>query len=269
MNEVEEYKNANLKLWNHLAKIHLDSAFYDKKGFMLGKNTLQKIELSLLPPLQELNVLHLQCHFGLDSMSMTRMGAKVTGVDFSPIAVDQARSLASRLHLNTQFICCDIYELENHLSAKYDLIFASYGITSWLTDLSKWAGIIKAFLRPDGQFLLVDFHPFLYSLDFETGKIVDSTMSDGKPKLYDIESSYTGDKLRESHVEYAMNYSISQVVSPLLEQSLLLLAYREFDYSPYASFPNAYERAKKEYVVKPLAGIKIPYVYALKFGETY
>ncbi|HLU86806.1 MAG TPA: class I SAM-dependent methyltransferase [Taishania sp.] len=133
------YISVNKQAWNDQVDIHLKSDFYDLKGFIQGNTSLKEIELPLLGDISGKSILHLQCHFGQDTISLQRMGASATGVDFSDKAIEAAKQLNSQLNLKTQFICCDVYELPKLLNQQFDIVFTSYGTIGWLPDLDKWA----------------------------------------------------------------------------------------------------------------------------------
>ena len=106
------------------------------------------------------SLLHLQCHFGLDTLSWAREGAQVTGMDFSPEGIRIARGLAEELNIPARFICCDLYDLPEHLDETFDRVFTSYGVLCWLPDIPRWAQIVGHFLKPGGVFYIAEFHPF-------------------------------------------------------------------------------------------------------------
>jgi 2-polyprenyl-3-methyl-5-hydroxy-6-metoxy-1,4-benzoquinol methylase len=135
MKENKEYLELNKNTWNNKTEVHIASEFYDMKGFLDGKSTLNSIELELLGDVSNKKILHLQCHFGQDTITFSRMGAQATGVDFSDKAVEKAREFAAKLNLDTSFICCDIYDAPNHLDEKFDIVFTSYGTIGWFPDL--------------------------------------------------------------------------------------------------------------------------------------
>ena len=152
---MERYIELNRESWNRRTAVHLTSEFYDVEGFLNGKNTLKDIELNLLGDISNKKVLHLQCHFGQDSISLSRLGAKVTGVDFSDKAIESARILNEQTKTDAVFICCDIYDLPQHLDETFDIIFTSYGTIGWLPDLNKWAQIVSRFLKTGGKFIFM------------------------------------------------------------------------------------------------------------------
>ena len=127
MNPEVDYKEINKASWNKRTEIHFDSEFYDNESFIKGRSSLNEIELKLLGDISGQTLLHLQCHFGQDTISLNKMGAKTTGVDLSDRAVSKARELAKIMESDSDFICCDIYDLPGHTDQLYDIVFTSYG----------------------------------------------------------------------------------------------------------------------------------------------
>jgi ubiquinone/menaquinone biosynthesis C-methylase UbiE len=114
--------------------------------------------------------LHLQCHFGQDTLSMSRMGAQTTGVDLSDKAIDAARKLNQEINQQATFICCNIYDLPQHLDQQFDIVFTSYGTIGWLPDLNQWAALIARYLKPGGKFVFAEFHPVVWMFDNDLKK---------------------------------------------------------------------------------------------------
>jgi len=147
------YLDKNRALWNARVAAHVNSDFYDMAGFRAGKSSLKPPELRLLGDLSGKSVLHLQCHFGQDTLSLARMGAEVTGLDFSDEAIRTARALAEELQLPASFVCGDLYDAPALLQRQYDVVFTSYGVIGWLPDLNRWAEVVASCLKPGGRFV--------------------------------------------------------------------------------------------------------------------
>jgi 2-polyprenyl-3-methyl-5-hydroxy-6-metoxy-1,4-benzoquinol methylase len=156
MNIPQDYKAINKDAWNKRTDVHVTSDFYDVPSFLNGRNTLHETELHLLGDVQGKSILHLQCHFGLDSLSLSRMGATVIGIDLSDKAVAAAQQLSVQSGLEATFICADVYDLPNNLTGQFDIVFTSYGVIGWLPDMQKWGDVIQHFLKPNGTFILVE-----------------------------------------------------------------------------------------------------------------
>src|SRR5690606_5040157 len=165
MKAEEDYLAINKKSWNQRVQTHLDSEFYELPAFLKGKSSLNQIELDLLKDIKGKSILHLQCHFGQDSISLARMGAKVTAVDFSDKAIDAAKELCTKLGVDVNFLCSDIYELPHILDGQFDIVFTSYGTIGWLPDLQKWAKVVSHYLKNKGEFIFVEFHPVVWMFD--------------------------------------------------------------------------------------------------------
>lgn len=261
MNIANNYIEINRQSWNNRTETHLKSEFYNLEGFLKGETSLNSIELDLLGDVKGKSILHLQCHFGQDSISLSRLGAKVTGVDLSDKAIESARKIALELDADTEFICCDLYDLENHLDQQFDIVFTSYGTITWLPDLNRWGQLIEKFLKPNGRFVFVEFHPVVWMFDDHFDKIGYSYFNTAP--IVETENGTYADKnaaITQSYVSW--NHSMSEVLSGLLSNSLTLEAMREFDYSPYNCFNETVEFEPKKYRIKHLEN-KIPMVYSI------
>lgn len=262
---MKDYRDINKESWNKRTATHVKSEFYDLPGFLAGKNSLNSIELDLLGDLSKKSVLHLQCHFGQDSLSMSRMGAEVTGVDLSDAAIAKARELNDQLELSAEFICCDLYELPQHLDKKFDLVFTSYGTIGWLPDMDKWAGIVDQFLKPGGEFVIADFHPVVWMYDDDFTKVKFNYFNAG-PIEETLEGTYT-DAEESFQADYVTwNHDLAEVMTALLNKGLKIEAFQEFNYSPYDCFAHTVEVAPGKYQLKPF-GDKLPLVFALKCSK--
>lgn len=257
-----DYIAINQHLWNERAKVHFNSAFYDNASFIKGQNSLNPIELNLLGNIAGKKVLHLQCHFGQDSLSLARMGAEVTGVDFSDVAIMQAKSLARESQLEAQFICCDIYDLHKHLEDSFDIVFTSYGTIGWLPDINKWAKLIADFLKPKGSLVFAEFHPvvWMFSYDFKTVEY--DYFNTGAIKETE-KGSYTDGSENIELESISWNHTLSDVFTALKNSGMDIEQFQEFDYSPYDCFQNTVKVDDNKYMIKGLEG-KLPMVYALR-----
>jgi SAM-dependent methyltransferase len=261
MSNSEKYLTANKKLWNQKVAHHVASDFYKMNDFLKGNSSLNSIELDLLGNIEGKTILHLQCHFGQDSISLARLGAMVTGVDFSENAIKKASEIAKQTNEAVEFICCDIYDLPNHLNQKFDIVFTSYGTIGWLPDLNKWAEIIANFLKPNGQFVFAEFHPvvWIYDNDF---KFVQYSYFKDEP-IVEFENGTYADRNAEINGEsITWNHSLSEVINSLINNGLNILQFNEFDYSPYSCFTNVIEFEKGKFRIAGYDN-KLPLVYSI------
>ena len=257
----QNYIQQNKESWNKRTQYHVESDFYNMPSFRKGKTSLQKIELALLGDVKGKSILHLQCHFGQDSLSLARMGAKVTGVDLSDKAIEHARQFNKEFELDAEFICCDIYELPNHLTKQFDIVFTSYGTIGWLPDMDKWAAVVSQYLKPNARFVFAEFHPMVWMFDtkfdyvqypyFKSEAIVDTQSG-----------TYADQDAPIELIDITWNHSMSEVINSLVKQGLTLIDLQEYDYSPYNCFDNMEKIAEGKFRVKKM-GNKLPMVYSI------
>ena len=232
---------SNRKRWDALVPVHVRSRFYSVEKFKSTKNSLQSVELTEVGKVRGKDLLHLQCHFGMDTLSWAKLGAKVTGVDFSPKAIRMAKSLSRELGIPARFVCSDIYELPRHLKGQFDIVFTSYGILCWLPDLPRWAQVVAHYMRPGGVFHLVESHPFTQLLA-DRGTVPRLSdqgryFSSGGPMTYTHQWSYTDGKLNRRMTSYEWPFSISAVVNALTAAGLQVEFLHEFPFEAWRRYP--------------------------------
>lgn len=257
MTDIKKYLQWNKKAWNTRTPTHIASKFYNQNKFLSGNTTLNTIELDSLGDIKDKTLLHLQCHFGQDSISLDRMGAQVTAVDFSDISISEAKKLNLKNNTNVSFIESDVLNL--NLNKKFDLVFSSYGVIGWLPDLNAWAKTISNHLKKGGEFLLTEFHPFL-------NLIIDDDQDyffHLQPHIQKSNSTYTDGKLNNETTTCWWSHSLTEIFIALESNGLKLLHFEEFDYSPY-KLEGMIEKSSKKFVLEKKATIRLPYVFNLK-----
>lgn len=262
MNTEKNYLQVNREAWNSRVETHLRSDFYDLDGFKRGRNSLTASELEFLGNVSAKSILHLQCHFGQETISMARMGAKVTGSDLSDKAIAAAQALSQEMGVPADFICSDVYTLAEKLNQKFDVVFTSFGTIGWLPDVSEWLNVVSHFLKPGGTFVFVDFHPVVWMFDDNFDKIAYSYFQ--REAIIEEEIGSYAD--RESAImnrTITWNHSMDQVLGGLLEKGFLLEKFKEYDSSPYKCFQHTVEVSPGQFQIKHLKD-KLPMVYALR-----
>lgn len=256
------YLEINNALWNERVGHHLGSEFYDVEGFKTGKTSLNEIELELLGNPEGKELLHLQCHFGQDTLSLARMGATVTGLDFSEKGIEAANALAQELNIPASFICSDVYEADNVIRTKADIVFTSYGVLGWLPDLQRWANVVAGCVKPGGELILVEFHPVIWMYDNDFNKPTYSYFN--KEMIIEEEKGTYADEQADIVMNsVGWNHPIADVLTSLIQAGFEISIFREYDYSPYAVFAQSKEIAPGKYQIDGFEG-KMPMVYALK-----
>ncbi|UCC17621.1 MAG: class I SAM-dependent methyltransferase, partial [Dehalococcoidales bacterium] len=212
------------------------------------------------------SLLHLMCHFGKDTLSWARRGAKVTGMDFSDKAISLARSLADELKLDAEFICCDLYDLPQNLDKKFDIVFTSAGVLCWLPNLEEWGCVIAQFLKSGGIFYILEGHPFLNMLliedpDAEIPEILRSYFYIPEPEVYQSDASYAGIKTRKIHTGKEWTHSMGDIVNALIKAGLRIEFLHEYPYIFFKAMPYMVQDDQGSWRI---AGDKIPLIFTLK-----
>lgn len=271
---MANYIAENKKYWDQRVGTHLDSEFYNVAEWKNGTTSLKQPELSLLETLypskgfsatnekslKDLRVLHLMCHFGQDSISLSRMGARVTGVDFSSKAIIEAKKLNEELQANVRFILSTIDELAEHQIGEYDLIFMSYGTLIWLEDISKWAKIVSQHLKPYGKLMIVDFHPIANTIG-DDGQLFHYSYFDQGPIVEEVSGSYADTEASIAGKCTTFNHSFEDILHSIIASGLRITQVKEWDYSPYSCFPWVVEKEEGKYVHRDIN--HLPLVYGL------
>ncbi|MCW5519328.1 class I SAM-dependent methyltransferase [Aureitalea sp. L0-47] len=244
--------NTNRETWNNKVAVHAASEFYDMEGFKKGAETLKTYEIEALGDVSGKSLLHLQCHFGQDTLSWARRGAKCTGVDISDEGIKLARSLNDELGLDAEFVCCNVLDVSLHISETFDIIFTSYGVIGWLPDLKPWANMISERLSPGGIFYLVEFHPIAWMFDYQQDP---PKMIYGYQQEEAIYEEYEGTYADEGNSEiiskeYGWNHGIGEVVTALMEAGLSIEMLKEYEESPYDIFPDLKETENGMFALK-------------------
>ena len=214
------------------------------KEFLGGETSLDPLVLSEIGDVAGKKLLHLQCHFGLDTLSFARMGAKATGLDFSPKAIAAARKLAAETGLDARFVNARVDEAAKAAGTGYDIVFASWGTLMWLPDLAVWAGNIAECLMPGGTFYLAEGHPLLWTLDDEGNtvaenfRIVRSYFLDG-PQQWENAHDYAEPDVALTHFKsHEWQHTLGEVVTVLAEAGLRIDFLHEHDRLVWAGVPS-------------------------------
>jgi SAM-dependent methyltransferase len=241
---MDKYTQSNRELWEEWTLIHERSSFYDVEGFKAGRCALRPIELEALGDVTGKSLLHLQCHFGMGTLSWGRRGARVTGVDFSEKAIALARALSQELAIPAEFVLADIAELPTVLQGEFDIVFTSYGVLTWLPDIVRWGRVVAHFLKPGGTFFIAEFHPIVWVFDEEAShlRVRYPYFHQSLPLAFPIVGSYADRNARVSKtVEYGWNHPLSDIINALITAGLYIEALHEYPYAYYAMMPSLME----------------------------
>jgi SAM-dependent methyltransferase len=263
---MDERLVANRSNWNDRTKVHLVSQFYDVEGWLREPRRPRAHEAEALGDVSGLRLLHLQCHFGLDTLAWARAGALVTGLDFSPDAIDAAREIARRAALSdrAEFVCADVYDATKALvHATFDVVYVSLGALCWLPSVDRWAEQVGALVAPGGRFYIHDGHPLAWALADDTLALAETYFEEDEPLVEDSEKTYT-DAARPLTAQrsYVWNHGIGEIVTALIRHGLRLEWLVEHDWTPWPHFSWLVEHDDHRWRVPP--GMpRLPWTFSL------
>jgi 2-polyprenyl-3-methyl-5-hydroxy-6-metoxy-1,4-benzoquinol methylase len=224
----EEALRENRALWDEWTGVHETSAFYDLEGFRRGGVRLRAYELEEIGSVEGLEVLHLQCHFGMDTLSLARRGARVTGLDFSAPAVEAARRLAADLGIEATFVEADVRDAAAALGRTFDVVYTGIGALGWLPSVRRWAGVVASILRPGGFLYLAEIHPFATLFAEGEQRIALPYLEHAEPLVFDDPGTYADRGAQTAHNRTTeWSHGLGEVVTALIEAGLELEWLRE------------------------------------------
>lgn len=264
---MDKYQLANQKMWDQFVAINARSRLYQLDEFKKGRNKLNSLEREEVGSVRGKTLLHLMSHFGMDTLSWAMLGARVTGVDFSEKGIQMANQLSTELNIPACFIQSDLYDLPRNLKGTFDIVFTSYGVLCWLSDLTRWAQIIHRFLKPGGFFYIAEFHPFAQV--FENEDPVDDLKVrypyfKKEVMKFKVDGSYasSSEKIPPQN-DYEWMHTLSEVVNVLLRVGLQIEFLHEFPFTCFQAFPFL-KRSRDGYWRLPKGMSEVPLTFSLK-----
>lgn len=262
MKKEDNYFEVNKATWNEKVKVHTKSEMYDLKAFKDGKSSLMPYELNALKNVKGKSLLHLQCHFGQDTLSWSRMGAKCVGVDISDEGIKMAQQLNDELNLDAEFVCCNVLDTSKYVDDTFDIVYTSYGTIGWLPDLKPWGKMIAERLKKGGTFFIAEFHPIVWMFDYLDGKSILRYGYNQDEVIYEeYQGTYADQSSPMTSKEYGWNHGLGEVVTALTEAGLHIDYLDEHDESPYNVLPDLLKTESSMYVTKDKL---YPLIFTLK-----
>jgi SAM-dependent methyltransferase len=248
-NDWKAQSAANRANWDERVAIHLKAESYEMDSLRAGHAKLHTIEEAELGSVDGLKVLHLQCHFGRDSLILASKGADVTGLDFSPPAIEAARTLAKELGLegHARFVEADLYDAPNVIpeAASFDRVFVTWGATVWLHDIRRWAQIVAHFLKPGGSLYVAEGHPSAFVFDSAVPGTEKFPAGPYAPYFWEgaflenDSSDYADDSAKLTNTkQYSWCHSLSDKITALIDAGLTLRFLHEHDCVPWPMFDH-------------------------------
>ena len=268
---MDEHRSVNRAHWDEATDVHIASEFYDVASFKAGQSRLHAIERAELGDVRGKTLLHLQCHFGMDTLSWARLGADVTGIDFSERAIAEARALSAELDIPARFLVSDLYELPSNLDGTFDIVFTSYGAIYWLPDIKRWGEIAASYVKPGGTFYIAEFHPvgFMFDTDF-SGESREKDYVRRYPYFHEADpildesSDYADPTAAMKNVlTFSWSHSMSDILNALISGGLQIEHFHEFNYSTVRQFPFLEQREDGNWHV-PKGMHDMPMLFSIK-----
>jgi SAM-dependent methyltransferase len=279
MEGLDAYRESNRRLWSEWTGVHEGSDFYNLESFKSGTTRdrpfdaapgvrVRQYEVDEVGDVAGKDLLHLQCHFGIDTLSWARLGARVTGIDFAEPAIDLARRVAAETGIDARFVVSTVEDLPENLSGDFDVVYTSRGAIWWIADLRRWAEVITNFLCPGGFFYMTEFHPILMTLDEADAaepKIRYTYFATGDALEFPVQGSYADPAVAiESTVEYGWNHDIGEIVTALAGAGLRIEFLHEMDWCDYRHIPLLREGDDGKWRLPESVTGELPLMFSIK-----
>jgi SAM-dependent methyltransferase len=257
---------ANRANWDDRVPVHVASSHYDVDGWLASRIGPRPEELEALGDVAGLDLVHLQCHFGMDTLAFARAGARVVGVDFSAVAIAEARSLADRAVLTerARFVEADVSRAADAVGGQtYDIVYVSLGALCWLPNITQWAAQVAALLRPGGRLYLHDVHPLMVAVSDDDLRFEHSYFEELQPSSYDNATTYAdGTTTLVNTRTYEWNHSLGEIVTAVLAHGLHIDQLTEHDWITWPRFPWLIETSERRWRA-PKARPRVPLSFTL------
>ncbi len=257
---------ANMAMWDERVPIHVEGAFYDVEGFRSGRRRLavEPFEVDELGEVAGRSLLHLQCHFGLDTLSWARLGARVTGLDFSAPAIEAASQLAADIGVDADFVQADLYDAVTALGHRtFDVVYTGKGALIWLPDISAWATVCAALLAPGGTFYLSEFHPVADIFAWESLEL-ERSYFDREPLYDESTGTYADLDAPTTHnASYEWQHPLGTVITALVDAGLEIQFLHEYGFTLFPRWPFLERRDDGTFVLPPELP-QLPLIYSVR-----
>jgi SAM-dependent methyltransferase len=260
----EDWLELNRLAWDERVPLHVGSAFYDTETFLAGRSSLRAFELEEIGVLAGKSLLHLQCHFGQDSLSWARQGARVTGLDFSEPAIAQARRLATEVGVDAEFAVANVYDAPEAVGGRtFDVVYTGLGALVWLPDIPRWAAVCASLVAPGGFLYLAEFHPIMDVFDDDRLEVVEPYFR-GEARRWDTPGSYVDEAaVTEHNATWEWTHPVGEVVTALIGAGLRLEFLHEHPMTLWQRFPFLERRGDGTYHL-PAGHPTLPMLYSLR-----
>lgn len=275
---LDDYRAANRANWSDRVAVHWEPDGYDAPGFIADPDRLSRIvefDATYLGEVAGRSLLHLQCHFGMDTLSWARLGASVTGIDFSEAAIAAAQRLSAESGTPGRFVVSELYDTPEVLAGeRFDIVYTGVGAINWLPDIAAWGRVVAAMLRPGGTFYMREGHPVAWSLRFPLEDPEDETLiietpyfEVAEPLAWDEESTYSGSGTIEHTRTYEWNHGIGEIITALLDAGLTIDLFEEHRFMDWQNQHHMTEGDDGRWRLPGHQRDLVPLMYSLRAGR--
>ncbi len=265
---MDKHRLVNRDNWDSRVPIHFDANGYRVDRFSDPEHLsdVVRFDRDQLGDLTGKTLVHLQCHIGTDTISLARLGAEVTGVDFSEKSIEAARKLTSIADTPARFVVSELYDVPEVLPETFDVVYTGVGAICWLPDIAGWARVVAGLLNPGGMFYIREAHPILWALDFENGDdgrlCFKYAYFEGEPDEFDETETYAGEGVVTSPKTFGWNHGIGETLTALLDAGMRLDAVREYDFCEWQGLDNMVEDETGRWRL-PEDSLQIPLMWSI------
>ena len=271
MTKIENANRINQDRWNELAGIHAASDYYRAKELIADKNRvlLTPIELAEIGDLSGQSLLHLQCHIGIDTLSLARLGATVTGLDYSKNSITEAHKISQASGTPGTFVTGNVYDAPSILNTQFDMVYSNWGSLCWLPSVPQWANVISQMLRPGGTAYVADIHPFGLLEGRDANSAEQKTISyfphaDGRGERFEFAGTYTDTTQPVQNSNFVQwPYTLGDILTSFADNGLALTFFHEHPYAVYEQLPRM-TRLEDGLYVRPDNEKQVPLSFTLK-----
>lgn len=268
---LDAFREANLKNWNDRVPGHLKAWGYNVAGFLDDPKYISggiESQISEMGSVEGKSLLHLMCQFGTDALSWARLGATVTGMDFSDKAITAAKKLFSDTDTPGRFYVAELYESRSVLDETFDIVYTGGGALCWLPDIKGWAKVMSDFLKPGGTFYINDSHPVMLSLDLgREDKLLSITRNyfeTEEPESFDEVTSYAGSSTISNSSHFMWNHGIGEITTALINAGLRIEYVHEFPYIGWQGVPALEKPDDAEWWELPTDRSRLPLSFSIR-----
>jgi len=228
---MNEHRADNRDNWDDRVAGHIDGYRVDR--YINDPEHMSDIvmfDADRLGDLTGTTALHLQCHIGTDTLTLARLGAVVTGIDFAPSAIAAAQEMFAKTNTSGRFILCELYDAPGALDEQFDMVYTGVGALNWLSDIDGWAGVVDHFVKPGGRLFITEGHPVAWALDQDREDrllVLDFPYFEGRMQTWDEDKSYLGNAKLSKTVSHEWNHGLGEIFTALLDRGFVIKTFVE------------------------------------------